>query len=58
MLTLNAILKTTKQMTSYGENGMRGTTDHLSNRVHQVLRSAIADCARANHARESFQGMN
>lgn len=33
MLTLDAILKATKQMSSYGEGGARGALDHLPDRV-------------------------
>ena len=33
MLTLDAILKATRQMTSYGESGTRGAMDHLPDRV-------------------------
>jgi len=33
MLTLDAILKATKQMSSYGEGGGRGALDHLPDRV-------------------------
>lgn len=33
MLTLEAILKATKQMSSYGEGGVRGALDHLPDRV-------------------------
>jgi len=33
MLTLDAILKATKQMSSYGERGTNGAMDHLPDRV-------------------------
>lgn len=33
MLTLDAILKTTEQMSSYGEGSVRGAMDHVPDRV-------------------------
>lgn len=33
MLTLDAIIKATRQMTAYGERGTAGTLDHLPARV-------------------------
>jgi hypothetical protein len=33
MLTLDSILKATRQMTSYGERGTAGALDHLPSRV-------------------------
>lgn len=45
MLTLDAILKTTRQMTSYGESGTRGAMDHMPDRVQgQPKTREVAVC--------------
>jgi len=43
MLTLDAILKATRQMSSYGESGARGAMDHLPDRVQGQPKSRDND---------------
>ena len=56
MLTLNAILKATKQMTSYGESGMRGTMGQLSGRVQEQPKSGDIDLCADNNSSKGISG--
>lgn len=51
MLTLDSILKTTRQMTAYGEQGTAGALDHLPQKVQ-----GRSEKRKASHASASEGG--